>query len=67
MSVRARRALASVVAVVALLLGACGLDDGARVRNQDNVRDGDSADSDAAGVRSQRTYESFSSSVAILS
>ena len=33
-----RRRLAAAALVVAMAVSACGLDDGARVRNQDNVR-----------------------------
>jgi hypothetical protein len=42
MSRRWRRLVASVV-LVAVSMAGCGLDDGARVRNQENVRDSDSA------------------------
>ena len=36
------RRLVATVAVVAMSVGGCGLDDGARVRNQDNVRPAES-------------------------
>lgn len=47
MTPRRQRAIAALVAV-ASLLSACGLDDGARVRNQDNVREAESTGSGAS-------------------
>ena len=38
MSDTARRALVAVVLAAGVVVSGCGLDDGARVRNQDNVR-----------------------------
>lgn len=38
---RVRRHALAVLVAASLVGSACGLDDGARVRNQDNVRDDD--------------------------
>ena len=42
---RRARLIVATLAVVASFASACGLDDGARVRNQDNVRDSSEIDS----------------------
>lgn len=47
---RRRRMVLAVLVVVSFVGSACGLDDGARVRNQDNVREGSAAVEVVLGV-----------------